>query len=351
MLKTILPLAALLLWAPALRAQQGGDVPKRLERKAETIAHKDADFAKLNDAEERLVVSAIAKKLRDVRRYNWTHLFSKKSLSKTDVGVYVDDADLDALYARYAKSINKREVVSEQQKQDAAPPPELVARPPAVEFIEVHGDPFHGLFQDNEWELLGGSDDAQDLQAQADDALAQAGPQGRITGLTIHSSASTLLNTGKAAAMSHLQLSQARANAALKYILAYLDGKGVRLDQSQVTVDASGENGDGTSGPAAPSGKGAKGNGQPALKDTADYDQYKFVDVKFLVEKPVEKDVPPEIIQKEGDTHSRVVTLDIDVKTSHWLKFRRHTHLRVTHRHTPRRHPGKHKAIGCPDFH
>jgi hypothetical protein len=226
-----------------------------------------------------------------------------------------------------------------------------------VEFIEVHGDPFHGLFADNAWEVLEGSPDAADLRAQADDALAKAGPGGRIVGLSLHSSASTLRNTGAAAAMSHKQLSEARANAALKYILNYLkdkkypDGTPVMLDQSQVTVDAAGENGDGTSGPADPYGSGAEGNGQPPHKDVADYDQYKFVDVEFLVEKRLSKPAEPEVVQKPGEASSRVVALDIDTKTNKWIKFKRHTKLRYKHTHAKRARPvGKHKPIPCPRF-
>jgi hypothetical protein len=350
MKRPLFVLAALSLFAPALNAQQGGG-PDRLQRQAEKLLQKDADAAKLTDAEDALVVAAIAQKLRASRAYNWTHLFSKKRVTKADVVVYVADSDLDALYARYAKSMKGKKVISESETQGEAPPPEIIARPPSVEFIEVHGEPFHGLFADNAWEVLEGSQDAADLRAQADDALAQAGPSGRIVGLSIRSSASTLRNTGAAAAMSHKQLSEARAAAALKYVLGYLKAQGAVLDQSQVTIDAAGENGDGTSGPADPYGKGAKGNGGAAHKDAAEYDRYKFVDVEFLVEKRLARPAEPEVVQKPGEASSRVVALKIDVQAKKWQKFKRHTKLKVRHRHTPRPHRGKHKPIPCPDFH
>jgi hypothetical protein len=350
MKRPLLILSAALLLTPSLFAQPGGS--GRMERKAEKILQKDADAAKLTDAEEAIAVAAIATKLRAARAYNWKHLFSaRRKVTRADASIYVTDSDLDALYARYAKSIRKKDVISESETRQPAPPPEVIARPPSVEFIEVHGEPFHGLFADNAWAVLEDSQDAADLRAQADDALAQAGPGGRIAGLSIRASASTLRNTGAAAAMSHKQLSEARAAAALKYVLGYLKAKGAVLDQSQVTIDTDGENGDGTSGPADPYGSGAKGNGGPAHKDAAEYDRYKFVDVEFLVERAVEKPAEPQVVEKEGQAQSRVVTLDIDVKTVKWLKFKRHTKLKVRHRHTPRPHRGKHKPIPCPDFH
>ncbi len=346
----LLILPAVFVIAPCLFAQQGGSAPSPVERRAQALVDKDKDSAGLTDAEEALVVAAVAQKLREVRRYNWTHLFSKKRVTKANVGVYVADGDLDSLYARYAKSMKGQKVVSESEARGEAPPPEIIARPPSVEFIEVHGDPFQGLFKDNEWQVQEGSEDAAALRAQADDALARAGPGGRVVGLSIRSSASTLSNTGSAAHMTHRQLSEARAASALKFVLAYLNGKGVQLDQSQVDIDATGANGDGTSGPAAPSGQGAKGSGEPAHKDAADYDRYKFVDVEFLVEKRLAKPAEPEVVQKPGELSARAVALDIDVKAKKWLRFKRHTKLRLKHHHTPRPSRGKHKAIPCPRF-
>ncbi|UPT76171.1 MAG: LPXTG cell wall anchor domain-containing protein [Elusimicrobiota bacterium] len=69
----------------------------------------------------------------------------------------------------------------------------------------------------------------------------------------VESSASTLRNTGKAAKMTHLDLSRERAQAAARYALDYLKTKGYTLDEEeQVTLDFEGSNKNGTSGPSSP---------------------------------------------------------------------------------------------------
>ena len=55
-------------------------------------------------------------------------------------------------------------------------------------------------------------------------------------------------------------------------------------------------------------------------------------------------------MQKPGELSARAVALDIDVKAKKWLRFKRHTKLRLKHHHTPRPSRGKHKAIPCPRF-
>ncbi|MBI5210277.1 MAG: hypothetical protein HY927_09935 [Elusimicrobia bacterium] len=344
-------LAAAVLPAASYAQPSGRDL-----RKAERIAEKDKDFTELSDQEQKIVLAAIAKKVREVRQYNWKHVFtSRKKVSKADVSVYLADTDLDALKAKYQKALKGQKIVSASENAAPAPPDTVTREPEKVEYMEVHGDPFHGLFEDNQWELLKDSDDAKDLVEQIEDALAQAGEGGRIVGLTIRSSASTLTNTGKAADKSWLQLSDARAKAALVFILESLKSKEVVLDVDQVTIDPKGENGDGTSGPKAPVVNGVQiggnGSGEPAYKDRADYDQHKYVDVVFLVEKKLVTPGRTDVVKKDGEESSRLVALDIDTKTKTWLRFKKKTHIRMGHRHTKRSHgKGKYQRIPCPEF-
>lgn len=357
MKRTFLTLAVLSLLAPALRAQQGGDVPERFERKAERMIKDDPSYGNLAPVEERIVIATIAKKLRDANRYNWAHVSSgRQKVSAADVNVVVNDSDLDGLYAKYPKlapgqPADKKRVVPDSETQAPPGEPIEIEIPDETDLHEVHGDPFQSLFKDNEWTLQEDSDDALDLIDQIDDAIKTAGKKGFITGVTIKSSASTLPNSGRAANMTFLQLSQARTDDTLKFILKKLLEKGVVLDQSQVQRLPKGANEDGTSGPPPPNSDYWKKEGKtPPDKD--DYDQYKYVDVTFQVKLPEEESSHTELIVPEGDWSSRVVTLDMAVKTKHWRIWKNIKKLFVFHKHAKRTRSqasGKKKMIPCPE--
>ena len=86
-----------------------------------------------------------------------------------------------------------------------------------LEVKNIDTPPFGRLFKDNEWDVLGDSSEAQTLKQNIDkvaDVVKKGG--GRLVSMHVESSASTLRNTGKAAKLTHLELSKRRAEAAAK---------------------------------------------------------------------------------------------------------------------------------------
>lgn len=397
-------LAALsLMLLPVLSFAQDEDTdysPQgHLERKAKRIMKKDGvtiktstdgkesaikgKFDDLHAAEEKIVIQTIANKLRKIRKHNLQSFFkkrgSKQSFSDADVTIYLTDEDLDGLYAKYKSSMGT--VISSTQTETPQPPLHT-EEPPQILPIESHSDPaYHSLFADNAWVIQDktivnddypdGVNPAQELRDQIDDFLKDLGPNGRITGLTLHSSASTLNNTGEAADLTWLQLSEYRYRATLKFILVYLKSKGVTLDPSMTDdpkdgedLPWAGENGDGTSGPQAPVVNGVqiggKGNGQPAyVKGPGDtyqdlYSDHRYVDVLFTgilysngTGEPVVRDEP-----QDSEWSSRVVDLDIDTKSKRWWKYKKKTKIHIGHKHPKRKlfklKKGKHAPVRCP---
>ncbi len=109
--------------------------------------------------------------------------------------------------------------------------------------------------------------------------------------IEINSSASTLRNTGEAENLTHLQLSQKRAET-LKS--AILNAYGELFQGVEFVINPKGENGDGTSGPKDVFGTGSQAG--PAVpqeilkaKEAGDsqtitnfYNQYQYTDIKFI---------------------------------------------------------------------
>lgn len=317
----IMPLLALALIAVSalpLRAQEynGKDL-----KKAGKLAADDKDFKALPDDEKQAVIVFIAAEIHGHRR---------KAI----------DADIRTLKGTKVEELKKKArrniVVAEQDK-------EAVSVPGSSRLDVKHIDtpPFGRLFADNEWTVLDGSSEAQTLKSNIDkvaEVLQKGG--GRLVSMHVESSASTLRNTGKAAKMTHLELSRLRAEAAARYALDYLKSKGFVLDEdAQVTLDYFGVNKNGTSGPsspfAVPAGtdpalvaagsceappdmKAAAASGDSA-KIGAFYDPNKFVQLTFDAVFEVKDDKPGKDIP--GEAH--VVTATVDYRDPVKIKLPR----------------------------
>jgi hypothetical protein len=224
-------LASLLAAAPA-RAQDYND---KDAKKAASLAAKDKDFDSLTDEEKQKVIEAIAIDIHGRRR---------KALHASIVtrkGTNVEDLE-KMKTGRYT-------LVSATQDQDAA------STPPTTTLTtnEVASKPLGKLFADNDWEVVAGSPDADALAKQTDAVLMMLRKtNGRLVSIHVESSASTLKNTGKAAAMTHLELSRKRAESAADFVTQKLAASGVALADDQITLDYTGSNENGTSGPSSP---------------------------------------------------------------------------------------------------
>ena len=225
--------AALLAAAPAF-AQ---DFNAKDAKKAQELAAKDRDFKSLSPDEKQKVVEAIAIEIHGRRRK------AREAMIITRKGTNVDELE------KSAKKIGGYQLVSaEQDKEPASTPPETT-----LTTNEVASKPLGKLFADNDWEVAAGSPDAEALQKQTDAVLLMLKKtDGRIVSVHVESSASTLKNTGKAAAMTHAELSRKRAESAADFVTQRLAASGVKLEDDQVTLDYAGQNGNGTSGPSSP---------------------------------------------------------------------------------------------------
>lgn len=304
-------LAAALTVAAALplRAQ---DYTKKDVKKAEKLAAADKDFKALPEDEKEEVVKFIAAEIHGHRRR-------------------AVDADIRTLKGSKLEDLKKKArrniVVAEQDKEAASVPGTS-----RLDVKHIDTPPFGRLFADNEWDVLADSAEAQTLKQNIDkvvDVLKKGG--GRLVSMHVESSASTLRNTGKAAELTHLELSKRRAEAAARYALDYLKTKGFVLDEDdQVTLDYHGANKNGTSGAsspfAVPAGtdpalvaagsceappeiKAAAVSGDVA-KIAAFYDPHKFVQLTFDAVFEVKDDKPGKDIP--GEAH--VVTATVDYR-------------------------------------
>ncbi len=161
----------------------------------------------------------------------------------TRKGANVEDLEANA------KKIGSYQLVSaEQDKEAASTPPQTT-----MTTNEVSSKPLGKLFADNDWAVSAGSPDAEALKKQTDDILTMLKKtDGRIVSVHVESSASTLKNTGKAAQMTHLELSRKRAESAADFVTQELASQGAALQDDQVTLGFTGANGNGTSGPSSP---------------------------------------------------------------------------------------------------
>lgn len=342
-------LAAALVVASCLplRAQDYG---KKDVKKAEKLAADDKDFKSLPEDEKQEVILFIAKEIHGHRR---------KAV----------DADIRTLKGSKLEDLKKKArrniVVAEQDKEAVSVPGST-----RLEVKNIDTPPFGRLFKDNEWDVIGDSPEAQTLKQNIDkvaDVIKKGG--GRLVSMHVESSASTLRNTGKAAKLTHLELSKLRAEAAARYALDYLKTKGFVLDEDeQVTLDYYGANKNGTSGAsspfAVPAGtdpklvaegscqappdmKAAAASGDLA-KIAAFYDPNKFVQLTFDAVFEVKDDTPGKDIP--GEAH--VVTATVDYRDPVKIKLPR---IRL-----PRIHIGwpfgnkdsrrARRAVRCPKF-
>ncbi|MDD5301701.1 MAG: hypothetical protein PHS14_01220 [Elusimicrobia bacterium] len=228
-------LAAALLAAFAALPLQAQNIDPKDGKKAAKLAEKDSDFRSLPDDEKQAVILFIAEQIHGRRR---------RAIS----------ADIRTLTGRDVGALKKRaaarEIVLAEQDKD----PVSIPGTSKLEIRPIETPDFGRLFGDNEWTVLENSAEAQTLKQNIDkvvDLLKKN--DGRLVSMHVESSASTLRNTGKAANLTHLELSKLRAEAAARYALDYLKMKGFPLDEDeQVTLDYKGTNGNGTSGPSSP---------------------------------------------------------------------------------------------------
>lgn len=342
-----LALAASLLAAAPASAQQGYDAKDA--KKAAALAADDRDFARLSEDEQKKVIETIALQIHGRRRK------ARQALIVTRKGTSVEELE------KQAKSMRSYKLVSAtQDKEPVATAPEKT-----ITTHEVQTPDFGRLFADNEWEISEGSPDAQKLAQQVDAVLMTVRKTGgRVVSVHVESSASTLANSGKAAKMTHLELSRKRAEAAADFVTKRLAANGVALDDDQVTLDYTGGNGNGTTGPSSPfpckdpqlcaAGsceappdvadavkKGFDDKTRKLLADT--YDPFKFVSVSFVVANETAAEKPG--VSAPGEAHSVLVAVDYKEKPEfHWPRIR----IRLP------RLPKSHRNWGstaCPRFH
>jgi hypothetical protein len=300
-----------------LRAQDKKDL-----KKAEKLAVADKDFKSLPEDEKQAVILFIATEIHGHRR---------KAI----------DADIRTFKGHKLEDVKKKAprsaiVVAEQDKA-----PVSIPGSSRLDVKSIDTPPFGRLFADNEWTVLDDSAEARTLKQNIDKVVdvVKKG-DGRLVSMHVESSASTLRNTGKAAKLTHLELSKLRAEAAAQYALDYLKTKGYTLDDDeQVTLDYGGTNKNGTSGAsspfAAPAGDDPKFNAggsceaPPAMKAAAAagdaakiaafYDPNKFVQLTFDAVFEVRDSKPAQEIP--GEAH--VVTAIVEYKERHPLEFPR----------------------------
>ncbi len=326
-MKTLPLLVAAALFSSALPLHAQNANKKDL-KKAEKLASGDKDFKALPDDEKQAVVLFIAEQIHGHRRR-------------------AIDADIRTLKGSRLEDLKKRAsrssiVVAEQDKA-----PLSIPGTSKIDVRSIDTPPFGRLFADNEWTVLEDSSEAATLKQNIDkvtDSIKRG--NGRLVSMHVESSASTLRNTGKAAKLTHLELSKLRAEAAARYALDYLKTKGFVLDEDeQVTLDYSGANKNGTSGfssPfAMPAGDDIKFNpagsceapaalktlaakGESMTKEdrkqiAAVYDPNKFVQLTFDAMFEVKDDKPGTDIP--GEAH--VVTATVEYKERHPIEFPR----------------------------
>lgn len=299
---TALALCAALL-ASALTASAQG-YKKRDMKKAEKLTSGNTVLGSLPEDERQAVLINVAKRIRQTR------------LKVTGVDVVSLDGKTTTELDRAKRKDYKgyRVVIKEGDK---TVPVELITN--TVDLPE-----FGRLFPDNEWDVLEGSDDAITLRGHINKVVALAQKTGGwVAAVHIESSASTLRNRGKAAYLTHLELSKRRAESAATFVRDYLASKDVSLSKANVTMDYAGENKNGTSGESSPfpCPKGVdkkycpKGNGPSPSPDCvapedirAYYDSYKYVRVSISVVNESE-------IKDSTSAHMVLVSLDMKRKT------------------------------------
>lgn len=355
-MKTPTLLAVALFAAGIALPSRAQTADKKDAKKAEKLAASDKDFRSLPEDEKQAVILFIAEQIHGHRRKAiGANIHTLKGSGLEDL----------------KKKARRNIVVAEQDK-------EAVSTPGSSRLDVKHIDtpPFGRLFADNEWTVLDDSSEARTLKQNIDKVVGVVKKGGgRLVSMHVESSASTLRNTGKAAKLTHLELSKLRAEAAARYALDYLTAKGFNLDEDeQVTLDYEGTNKNGTSGASSPfpitagtdpklvaegscaappelkdaAAKGGAMTHEDRAKIAAFYDPNKFVQVTFdavfeVKDDKTGKDIP-------GEAH--VVTATVRYKT--------HRPIKLPHIRLPRIHIGwpfgnkerrrAHRAMRCPKF-
>lgn len=344
-LRPVFLLAALAFAAGPAAAQQGYK-PKDA-RKAEKLAGDDRDFRGLTPEEQHKVIEAIALQVHAARRkVTRAYIITRK-------GTSVEELE--------KKKVGGYRLVSATQDKE---PAETPARTTMVAH-EIASKPFGKLFADNDWEIQDGSPDAEALRRQANavvDLVKKT--DGRVVSIHVESSASTLKNTGKAAKMTHEELSRRRAESAADFVTKVLAERGIVLDDDQVTLDYSGANGNGTSGPSSPfpcadpklcaqGSCAAPAELSDAVKagDLGDavfkkistvYDPYKYVQVGFVVANETADEKPG--VSAPGEAHAVLVAVGYKERTRvRWPRI----HLKLPRLTSRKKNWGSTK---CPRF-
>lgn len=344
--RSLLALALISCLAPAPGGWAQGYNKKDLQ-KAEELAAKDKTFAELSPEEREEAVQKIAAKIHGIRR----------RANKADI-VTLDGKTLEELEAKRKARYKRYELVSSEETKGTE------QDPPRTELVtnSVGTAPFGRLFQDNEWDVVEGSEDAEALRKQVDAILEKAkATGGRIIGMHVESSASTLRNTGKAEAMTHAELSRARATEAAAFVKAHFLARAQEpLSDDQVTMDFSGSNGNGTSGPSSPypcpAGVNKKfcpeGSGPApspdcvAPEDLADfYDQFKYVKVSFDILTEVASTDPGAVRET---SEARMVLVAVGTKSRWKIRLPKFDPPRRVKKH--KKFKGKVRTDRCPVF-
>ena len=321
-----LALASFLAAAPVFAQQDYND---KDAKKAAELAAKDGDFRHLSDTEKQKVIEAIALQI------HGRHRKATQAMIITRKGTSVEELE------KKAQSMSAYQLVSaEQDKEATSTPPQTT-----MTTNEVSSKPLGKLFADNDWAVVAGSPDAEALKKQADDIVMMLKKtDGRIVSVHVESSASTLKNTGKAAAMTHLELSRKRAESAADFVTQQLAAQGVTLQDDQVTMGFTGSNGNGTSGPSSPYACSdpklcATGScdAPPDLSDAVKrgalddkfykrvgeiYDPFKYVTVSFVVANETAASTPG--TDTPGEAHSVLVHVGFKDKPNrefHWPRI------------------------------
>lgn len=331
------PLAALLAVSSAtpILAQEAN---RRDERRAERLASEDKEFRSLPEDEKQAVIRHIAAEIHGRRR----------RAIDADIRTLKGET-VEQLREKAARSKAYEVVLAEQDKEAVVVPGKTT-----LETKHLDTEPYGRLFADNEWEVLAGSPEAEQLKRSIDKITDMVKKlDGRLVSLHVESSASTLRNRGKAEKLTHLELSKLRAEAAAAFARDYLKTKGLDLDDDRITLDFEGANKNGTSGPSSPfpiapgddakfhpkgsceapqkikqlAAKGADMTPADRVEIAKVYDPHKYVQLTFDAVFEVAGAKPE--VSEEGKAHLVMVNIDYRDRTRIKIPRIRLPHLRL----------------------
>ena len=183
---------------------------------------------------------------------------------------------------------------------------------------EVDG---HNLFDDNDWKVSSKKGGLKDeVDALIDTLTKKLGelnppegkPKATLNGIYLTSSCSRFRNGGKAQNMSFKELAEKRATTVRNYVIARLSEIGIQKNEGYTeSIDATGTNGDGSSGPNPPIGFSyiPVGSGVPMSPNCGA--NQKECDINGKMVKRDEAGQP--LTNKEGYDTFKYVAGDIDI--------------------------------------